>query len=121
MIPPFIRHQPPQDGRANVYDLMQAQDAVQVVLDEIAYTRRPQLSSEVLTADGAYVEVALSFGVENLVEHGLQREPIGWRLVDIQGPAFVWRVASPSTTDYDATKHLALGCSYDVTVKLEVW
>ena len=118
MLPKFDRHQPTGEPTRN--DFVQHQQAVGRVLDEVS--RREQLSGEVLKdSNGAYVEVALTTGVENLVEHTLGKAVRGWRLVDVQGSATVWRVASPTTTGYDAARHLVLSCSANVTVKLEVW
>ena len=117
-LPKFQPHQPGQNLAA--YDLAAAQEAVRRTLDEI--TNRPQLSGEVLqNPRGTDVAIALTAGQENLIEHGLNKAVRGWRLVDIQGAAFVWRIASPTTTGYNSTLHLVLGCSADVTVKLEVW
>ena len=120
MIPPFHPHQP-IDDKITMRDLVTSQQNVKLVLDEISNTRRLQLSSEVIRASGADVAIALTTAVENLVEHGLGRAVAGWRLIDLQGPAIVWRVTSPATTGYDSTKHLALACSANVTIKLEVW
>lgn len=118
VIPKFQPHQPGNNLAA--YDLVAAQQAFARTSDEI--TRRPQLSAEVMQNPvGTDAAIALTAGVENLIEHGLGKTVRGWRLVDIQGPAFVWRVTSPTTNGYDSTKHLALGCSATVTVKIEVW
>lgn len=115
----FVPHQPL--GKEWAYDVAQAQEATKKVLDDI--TRHPQLGAELLINPTTRLEVsvALTAGVENLVEHGLGKEVRGWRIVDIRGPALVWRITSPATTGYVATKHLALSCSADVTVKLEVY
>lgn len=120
MIPPFTPHQPTA-AQLSPRDLTEAQSQVKRVLDEIVNTRRPWLSSEVLRASGADVECDLVQARENLVEHGLGKTVQGWRVVDLQGPAFVWRITSPVSSGYDSTKYLCLACSASVTVKLEVW
>lgn len=120
MLPRFAKHQAQAQGPW-AYDLLRLQSALEPMLAELA--RRPQLGSELIekSATAQVTGVALTVGVENLVEHGLGKVVRGWQLVDIRGPAFVWRVESPASSDYDETKHLALACSANVTVMLEVY
>jgi hypothetical protein len=67
--------------------------------------------------DGVFVEVTVGT-VETLVEHKLGRQFLGWHLVDLQGDARVWRVA---TSTADQTKFLPLRSSIAVRVKLWVF
>lgn len=117
----FVRHQPLEE-EVTAYDLVQAQENVKRSLDSI--TRRPHLDSEFLEREGTatLTGLALTAGRENLVEHGLGRDIRGWWVTDIRGPAWVWRVTSPSTNGGDdLSRFLVLGCSDDVTVTLVVF
>lgn len=117
MIPPYVRHYPPGDVIV-ARDLFVTQDAIESVLNEIAQERRPQLSSEILEGTVADGGIALTTGSENLVQHKLGRAVRGWKLIDIQGNATVWR---DTATTSDPEKFLSLQCSGNVTVKLEVF
>jgi hypothetical protein len=60
----------------------------------------------------------LTAGVENLLEHGLGKAVSGWRIVDINVPAFVWRV---TTSTAPAARYLSLGVSATAVVSIEVF
>ena len=88
------------------------------VFDDIA--ARPQLDSRLIekATSATLTGLALVRDQENLIVHGLGRAVRGWHLVDIRGPAFVWRVAD---SDADLTLYLPLSCSHSVTVTLVVF
>lgn len=117
-IPPYQLHQP-LGNKIEHRDFVRAQEQTKLVLDEV--TRRPQLSASIIQSAGVDLVVTLTTGQENLVSHGLGRAVRGWRLLDNTADSRVWRVSSPTTAGYDATKHLCLSCSANTTVKLEVY
>lgn len=67
--------------------------------------------------DGLERGIALAAASTTLIPHGLNRVPRGWRLVDNVADSRVWR----DTTAALPERYLALKCSADTTVKLEVF
>lgn len=63
-------------------------------------------------------EFAIVTGQENAIAHKLDRALVGWKLVDKDADARVWRTAAPAR---DALTHLTLECSANVNVKLVVF
>lgn len=57
---------------------------------------------------GTIVSVSLAVGVDNLVQHGLDRKPQGWLVVDLDTQAIVW---STQTSNSFPSSTLALRCS----------
>lgn len=69
------------------------------------------------TGDGLKQGIALLAASTTLVAHGLGRA-VKWNVVDLQADARVWRDAT-STAPTD--RFLALKCSANCTIKLEVY
>lgn len=90
----------------------QLQQAIAAVLDEINVNRRPQLSSELLDP------VALTSGTTKLVQHKLGRAVRGFKVVDINAAAHVFRDSSSTA---DLTKYLPVQANANCTVTLEVF
>lgn len=70
------------------------------------------------TGDGNRGGIPLLSASTVLVPHGLGRAVRSWKVVDVTGDTRIWRDAT-STAPADA--FLALKCSSNCTVKLEVW
>jgi hypothetical protein len=106
---PFVIHQPDVTSEWS-YDLIQAQDQVGAAVDQV-------LTKEHLDSV-LYEDVSLSPGVENWLEHGLDRAVRGFHIVDIDLPAMVYRVTSSTA---DLTKYLPLACTDTLTVSIVVF
>lgn len=113
-IPSLQRQQVMDSATVTGRELTSLQSRVDLVLTEISQTRRPQLSSELIDVD-----IPLTGGFENAIEHGLGRAPKGWRLVEQSGQADIWHVTNSTT--FPASKYLVLASSVDVTVRVEVF
>lgn len=108
MLTPFERYRPSVTELDR--DLETLQDRIQDFLDEIY----AQPGSNTIQYDNVY----LTSGAQNLFEHGLGRAYRGWRIVDTDNSAIVYR--DTSATD-DVTKFLVLGCTANCTVSIEVF
>ena len=98
--------------------LTQLQENVQQFLNQLNKTTLNGLFLEkIKNASGSLIDITIGTS-ETLVPHGLTREFRGWHIVDIQGDARVWRVASSSA---DLHLFLPLRASSSVTVKLWVF
>lgn len=118
MIEHFVRHQPSGPW---AYDLLAVQDAVGRILNRLA--EQPHLDADLIEKTSAAVAVGLTLtaGQENLLVHGLGQPVRGWWIADIQTPALIWRIATPSSGNYNANTHLALGTSATATVIIVVF
>lgn len=70
------------------------------------------------TGDGLGQGIALLAASTTLVAHGLGKAWTAWRVVGLKQNAVVYE---DTATAAPATSHLALKCSANCTVKLEVW
>lgn len=94
----------------NAFHLTQVQDNVDLVFNQL------QISP---FQNGVFVVVGLSAGgVDNVVNHGLEREVQGWIVVDKNAQADIW--LSPTTNNLK-TKQILLRASAIVTVKLYIF
>jgi len=93
-----------------VYDLIMAQQKIQVILDEIA--NKPHLDSFLLE------DVELTTGIVNYINHKLNRRIRGFKLCGQNANAVIWE---DITVTVDNKKQIALQCSADVTCSIEVF
>lgn len=94
----------------NGFHIAQLQDNVDLVFNQI------QISN---FQNGVFVVVTLSAGsVDNVVNHGLEREVQGWTVVDKNATADIWQ---STTTNNLKTKQILLRASAAVTVKLYIF
>ena len=104
------------------HHLSRLQDAVDRLSTELDINRRPQLSGEFIEKeDGSDLDgITLTVDIVNLVCHGMGRKVRGWKIVDQDAPAYIYRVTTAGANP-DETTYLALGTTATVTVKLEVF
>lgn len=97
-------------GPVKTQDLTIIQENIARVLDRFT-------SAE--SSDGVLLEdLALSAGVENLVEHGLGRRFRGWFIADVDAGATIWRVSASTA---NLSRYLPLATSTAATVALWVF
>lgn len=97
-------------GVVNAHDIAQVQANVSRILDQLA-------SNEYLYGV-RFTDIAMEAGFENLLEHGLDREPEGFFVVSANAGALVWQVSSSSA---NVKKFLPLAVSADCTIDLVVF
>lgn len=113
---PFEPVQPVGDN-ATAYDMVQMQLRLKDKLDALD-TSEVDILGDVENGEDA---LALTAGVENLIEHGLGESVRGWYVLGVDVPVMIWEVPSPSTTGYDETQHLVLACSVACNITLAVF
>ena len=108
VIEPYITHQPKVGSEAE-YDLAVIQDNVSRVFDVL--TDQPILDGNMLS------DIALTTATSE-VAHKLDRDYVGWMVVDNVGNAVVYR---DDTTTTDKTKFISMTASATTTIKLWVF
>ena len=79
-------------------ELNTVQDAVEQVINPLA-------DSQII--DGNYIkEIDLTVSVDNLVEHKLGREPLGWIVVRKFADANIWESLTAGGVSYDRKKFI---------------
>jgi len=100
-------------------DVVELSKRVEELSRQVAEGERPQLSSRLMeTAHNSSDLIALTAATTVLVKHGLGRKVRGWKIVDIDAAATVYRDTSSSA---DLTVYLPLVASANCNVKLEVF
>ena len=75
------------------------------VQDSIEQVITPLTNSQIV--DGNYLkEIDLTVSVDNLVEHKLGREPLGWVVVRKFADANIWESLTAGGVSYDRTKFI---------------
>lgn len=93
------------------------QENVARVVDPLASDRGVGRRTLEDTGDGLKQGISLAAASTTLVSHGMGRKVL-WKVVDVKEDARVWRDAASTA---DEALFLALKCSANCTVKLEVW
>ena len=65
--------------------------------------------------NGTVKSLPLLVGIDNIINHGLDREVQGWTVIDKNANSDVWQ--STSVNNFKS-KQIILKCSADVTVKI---
>lgn len=102
--------QPYKKVRTEDTVVRQIQDAVEIPLKDIS--SRPILDGQILT------DIELTSGVDNIVDHKLQRVLTGWIVISKSAQSDVWDLQAANSRPQ---QFLVLRCSANVTVKIWVF
>ncbi len=98
------------------FETVQTSDLVsQTIQDNVAKVLNPLLMQQITDRGVLIKSVVLTAGVDNLVNHGLNRSPLMWIVARQDTNANVWEAVSPLEK-----QQLNIWCSSNCTVNLWV-